>query len=173
MGKKTCCGWTPVHTILKGILSLSGGTGGWGVMKIRRLYLSRQKAYLQYTISVSQPIPTQKGLSAFVRYTHRDLTHDAQEDLYTTNFHSCTLGLSMDEWLGLKGFHMSSGFTTWWEKRTKLYEAKSRSVFIDLHQKLFKRARPIQSLCSSWQPIIFPIPTASSLLKRRLEHSHV
>ena len=106
---------------------------------IRRLYLSRQRAYLQYTISVSQPIPTQKGLSAFVRYTHRDMAHDAQEDLYTTNFHSCTLGLSMDEWLGLKGFHMSSGFTTWWEKRTKLYETKSRSVFVDLSQKLFKK----------------------------------
>jgi hypothetical protein len=103
---------------------------------IRRLYLAREGAYTQYTLSISQPIPTQKGLAVFVRGAKRDLAHDNQEDLYNTSFYSLTCGVSIDEWLGLHGFHMSTGVTSWWEKRDYLYEGKSRSVFIDLRQEL-------------------------------------
>ncbi|MDD3554425.1 MAG: hypothetical protein PHC35_07925 [Deltaproteobacteria bacterium] len=106
------------------------------INNIKRLYLSREEAYTQYTLSVSQPIPHQKGLSVFVRGTVRDLDHDDAETLYTTDFYSLTGGINVDEWLGLKGFHLSTGVTWWWEDRNRMYEAESRSVFLDARQEL-------------------------------------
>lgn len=103
---------------------------------IKRLYLSKEEAYTQYTLSVSQSVPHQKGLSIFVRGAARNLDHDNAETLYTTDFYSLTGGINLDEWLGLKGFHLNTGVTWWWEDRNRMYEAESRSVFLDARQEL-------------------------------------
>jgi len=103
---------------------------------IKRLYLGREIGYVEFTISVSQPIPHQEGLSVFARYTNRQLTHDSEEDLYNTDFQRWTLGFSLNDWWVLKGTHLSVGYSHWREDRDFLYEAESKSVFADLSQEI-------------------------------------
>jgi len=104
---------------------------------IKRLYLTREQAYYQFDLSISQQIPTQEGLAIFSRLGIRELMDNDDEDLYTTDFLSVTAGISIDEWLYLQGFHCSLGVTRWKEDRDTYYEAESTSFFADLRQEIF------------------------------------
>ncbi len=104
---------------------------------IKNLYLTREQAYYQVNLSISQQVPTQEGLAFFTRFAFRKLADSDDEDLYSTDFTSWTAGLSIDEWLQLEGFHCSFGVTKWWENRDMFYEADSISFFADLRQELF------------------------------------
>ncbi len=106
---------------------------------IKRLYLTREQPYYQFDMSLSQQVPTQKGLAFFSRIGVRRLMDKDDEDLYSTDFFSVTGGISIDEWLNLKGFHCSLGVTRWKEQRRTYYEAKSVSFFADMRQEIFKR----------------------------------
>ncbi len=104
---------------------------------IKDLYLAREQAYYQVTLSLSQQIPKQEGLAFFTRFSFRKLASISDEDLYNTDFTSWTGGITIDHWLHLEGFHCSIGVTRWWESRDKFYEADSISFFADLSQHLF------------------------------------
>lgn len=106
---------------------------------IKRLYLAREIGYIDYTISLSQPIPRQEGLTAFVRLTARRLSHESQEDLYNTNFYRWTLGVSMEDWWLFKGTKFTLGYSKWYEDRDELYEAESTSVYGDLSQEITEK----------------------------------
>ncbi len=103
---------------------------------IKRLYLGRELGYIDYTLSLSQPIPHQEGLTAFARFTTRRLSHDSEEDLYNTNFYAWTLGFTMDNWWRFHGTKLTLGYTKWYEDRNDLYETESTSVFGDLTQEI-------------------------------------
>ncbi len=104
---------------------------------IKDLYLAREQAYYQVTLSISQQIPTQEGLAFFSRLSFRKLASSRDEDLYNTDFTSWTAGININEWLHLEGFHCSFGVTKWWENRDEFYEANSLSFFADIRQELF------------------------------------
>jgi len=106
---------------------------------IKRFYLGREMGYIDYTISLSQPVPTQEGMTAFARYTRRELAHESQEDLYNTNFNRWTLGLTLADWWRLKGTHLTLGYSQWYEDRDYLYETESSSVYGDLEQEITKK----------------------------------
>lgn len=105
--------------------------------EIKSLYLSRLEGYIEYTLSVSQPVPSQHGMTVFGRYTNRQLSDEDKEDLYSTDFQRASAGLTLDEWLGLENFFFSGGWSYWWESRDYLYEAESSSFFLDLKQGFF------------------------------------
>ncbi len=103
---------------------------------IKRLYLGREYGYTDYTISISQPIPKQEGMTVFIRFTKRKLFHDYYEDLYNTDFYRWTGGLSLEDWWKLKGTKFYIGFSYWKEQRHDYYEGVSKSVYADLEQKI-------------------------------------
>jgi hypothetical protein len=103
---------------------------------IRRLYLGRELGYTEATLSITQPIPTQEGLSVFARYTNRQLSDNSDEDLYNTDFDRWTLGFTMDDWWVFHGTHLSLGYSYWDESRDLIYEANSLSYFGDITQKI-------------------------------------
>ncbi len=102
--------------------------------EIKSLYLSRLEGYLEYTLSVNQPVPAQHGMTVFGRYVNRQLSDEDKEDLYSTDFQRVSAGLTLDEWLGLKDFYFSGGWSYWWESRNLLYEGESSSLFLDFRQ---------------------------------------
>ena len=104
---------------------------------IRRFYLSQERGYLEFTISLSQPIPHQEGLVAYVKYTNRDLVHHSEdEDYFNTDFRKISAGLAIDNWL-IQGFHANLGLSYWKEDRdTDLYETESQSYYADLTQEI-------------------------------------
>ena len=107
--------------------------------ELTSLYLLKEQGYLEYDFKVSQPVPGPEGLTVYGRYTRRDLAHDNDEDLYNTDFDRYTVGLSMDEWFNLKGFHLDVGYSFWQEDRDEYYEEESTSYFADWRQELLER----------------------------------
>ena len=104
---------------------------------IRRFYLSQERGYLEFTISLSQPIPKQEGLVIYVKYTNRDLVHHSEdEDYFNTDFRKISAGLAIDNWL-IQGFHANLGLSYWKEERdTDLYETESQSYYADITQEI-------------------------------------
>ncbi len=107
--------------------------------KLTSLYLLREQGYMEYDFRISQPLPGSPGLTTYVRYTRRDLAHDNDENLYNTNFDRYTIGLTVDEWLHLKGFHLDTGYSYWQEDRDDFYEGESTSYFADCRQELLEK----------------------------------
>ncbi len=105
---------------------------------LNSLYLLREQGYLEYDLKISQPMPGPEGLTVYGRYTKRDLAHDNDEDLYNTDFDRYTIGVNIDEWLNLKGFHLDVGYSYWEEDRDTFYEEESTSYFADWRQELFE-----------------------------------
>ncbi len=109
---------------------------------IRRFYLARLIGYIEYSISLSQPIPKQEGMSFFVRYTRRDVNDSTDifyEKLYNTDFYRWTLGYSIDNWKMLKGFKLNLGYSYWKEENKDFYDASSESFFADVEQEIAKK----------------------------------
>lgn len=104
--------------------------------EIRRLYLGRELGYIDYSISITQPIPTQEGMSVFIKYTKRDLYHDYYEDYYNTDFYRWTGGFSLENWKFLKGTKFNIGYSYWKEQRHNLYESTSKSIYGDIEQEI-------------------------------------
>ncbi len=105
---------------------------------IRRFYLGQELGYLEFTVSVSQPIPRLDGLVVYVKYTDRNLVHGAEdEDYYNTDFRKISAGLSLDNNEKLPGFQANLGLSYWKEDRdTFLYETESQSYFVDITQDI-------------------------------------
>ena len=106
---------------------------------IRRFYLARLIGYIEYSISLSQPIPKQKGMTIFARYTRRDVndsTNSFYEKLYNTDFYRWTLGFSVDNWWKLKGTKFNMGYSYWKEENKDFYDANSESFFADIEQEI-------------------------------------
>ncbi len=103
---------------------------------IKRLYMSREISYIDYTLSLSQPIPREEGLMVFARFTTRQLGHEREEDIYNTDFYRWTLGLTMESWRFFKGTKLTLGYSKWYEDRDYIYEGESTSVYGDLSQEI-------------------------------------
>ncbi|NPA49938.1 MAG: hypothetical protein GXO20_08145 [Thermodesulfobacteria bacterium] len=105
---------------------------------IRRFYLAQEKGYLEFTISVSQPIPHLEGVVAYIKYTDRNLVHHSEdEDYFNTDFRKISAGIALDNWI-IQGFHANLGLSYWKEDRdTELYETESQSYYVDVKQELF------------------------------------
>ena len=99
---------------------------------IKRFYLAQERAYYEFTLSVSQPVPHEEGMTVFARYTMRQLAHDYDEDLYNTDFQRWTLGLRLNEWRFLHNTELNVGFSKWYEDREHYYESDSTSVYADI-----------------------------------------
>jgi len=104
---------------------------------IRRFYLSQERGYIEFTVSVSQPILHQEGLVVYIKYTDRNLVHHAEdEDYFNTDFRKIAAGLAIDNWL-IPGFHANLGLSYWKEDRdTYLYETESQSYYADFSQEI-------------------------------------
>ena len=106
---------------------------------IKRFYLARQVGYIDYSISISQPIPKQEGMSVYVRYTRRNINKDYEniyENLYNTDFYRWSIGLNLDNWWKLKGTKLSIGYSYWKEDKDNLYDSSSESCFGDIEQEI-------------------------------------
>ncbi len=106
---------------------------------IKRFYLARQYGYIDYSISISQPIPKQEGMTVFVRYTWRNINDDYEniyENLYNTDFYRWSAGLNLDNWWKLKGTKFSIGYSYWKEDKKNLYDSSSESWYADLEQEI-------------------------------------
>ncbi|RUM86981.1 MAG: hypothetical protein DSZ24_07240 [Thermodesulfatator sp.] len=108
---------------------------------IRRFYLSKEAAYWEITLSVTQPVPKVAGLVVYGKLNWRWLAHDKYEDFFNTDFAKYSVGFSWEEPIGLKGFYIDSGFSHWRENRdwSPIYESESHSYYLDLRQDLFNR----------------------------------
>lgn len=103
--------------------------------KLTSLYLMQEKPYTEYDFRVSQPIPQSKGLTVYARYTNRVMSNN-REDLYNTDFERVSTGITLEDWMGLEGFHLNAGYSFWKEDRSVFYEGKSSSYYADLRQEL-------------------------------------
>ncbi len=106
--------------------------------RLTSLYLLQEQAYTDYDLKISQPVPQLKGLTIYGRYTKRVLNNDNEEDLYNTDFDRYSAGINLDEFMGLKGFHLDTGYSFWQEDRSMFYEGESTSYYADLRQELNK-----------------------------------
>jgi hypothetical protein len=106
---------------------------------IKRFYLARLYGYIDYSISLSQPIPKQEGMTFYVKYTRRNINDDyenAYENLYNTDFYRWSLGLNLDNWWKLKGTKFSLGYSYWKEDKDNFYDSSSESWYADLEQEI-------------------------------------
>ncbi len=107
--------------------------------QMNRLYLMKEKGYIEFDCHLSQPIQIIDGLTIFGRYTNRSLSEGDKENLYNCDFQRVTAGFDLFEGITWEGFRLSAGFSRWWEDRDKFYEGESTSYYVDLHQELFER----------------------------------
>jgi len=106
---------------------------------IKRFYLARELGYVDYTLTLTQPIPNQEGINVFVGFTKRDMSDNGDgiyEKLYNTDFYRVTFGFNIDNWDKLKGTNLSFGYSYWKEQRSSYYEGSSKSFYADLEQEI-------------------------------------
>lgn len=101
------------------------------------LYLLQEKAYTDFDIRISQPIPQSQGMTLFARYTKR-LMSSSNEDLYNTDFDRFSAGLTLEDWMCLQGFSLTAGYSYWKEDRSLFYEGRSSSFYADGRQRFNK-----------------------------------
>ena len=107
--------------------------------ELNRLYLMQEESYMQFDLRLSQPVPFVDGLTVYARYCNRTLSDDNDENIYNTDFQRITTGFDLEEGFGIKGSHISLGYSKWWEKRDKFYEGESTSWFADIEQEFFEK----------------------------------
>ena len=107
--------------------------------ELNRLYLMQEESYMEFELRLSQPIAFVEGLTVYTSYTNRTLSDDDDENIYNTDFQRLTAGFDLYEGFGIKGSHISLGYSRWWEKRDKFYEGESTSWFADVEQEFFEK----------------------------------
>ncbi len=107
--------------------------------KAYNFYLMQEQGYLEFDLRLSQPIKWIRGLTIFGRYTNHSLSEGDKEDLYSCDFQRVSCGFDLDEGITWEGFHLSAGYSYWWEDRDIFYEENSASWYIDIAQKFLKR----------------------------------
>ena len=107
--------------------------------KAHNLYLMQEEGYLEFDARISQPIKWVDGLTLFVRYTNHSLADQDDENLYNSNFQRLSFGFDLDEGITWEGFHLSAGYSRWWEDRDIFYEEESSSWSVDVTQKFLSR----------------------------------